>query len=163
MIGKSISHYRILGELSMGGVAAFRLKREGDCYWGCVSSCGLECGVPVVVAADRDQERLRRLGLARSQRLSQWNKCSSSQRRICFHSAEKGDGSQDLYGDGLWSVLSVSDLLLDPPLPRRLRALWGDWLHPTSLLHPLDLPHCPGRVYRSIGVDNNLPCLERTV
>ena len=30
MIGKSISHYRILGELSMGGIAAFRLKREGD-------------------------------------------------------------------------------------------------------------------------------------
>ncbi len=30
MIGKSIAHYRILGELSMGGVAAFRLKRERD-------------------------------------------------------------------------------------------------------------------------------------
>ena len=27
----------------------------------------------------------------------------------CFHSAKKGHGAQDLYGDGLWSVLSVSD------------------------------------------------------
>ena len=29
MIGKNISHYRILGKLSMGEVAAFRLEREG--------------------------------------------------------------------------------------------------------------------------------------
>ena len=62
-----------------------------------------------------------------------------------------------------FGVSSFSDFLFDLPLLRRLRAIWRDGLDSTCVLHPTDLPHCPGRVYRSIGVDDDLPCLDRTV
>jgi hypothetical protein len=105
----------------------------------------------------REPESLRPLSLAHSQTPSSTEQVQSCPPPDMFHWTKEGHGAQDLCGDGLWSVLSFSDFLFVLLLPRRLRAIWGDGLDSTCVLHP----HCSGRLYCSIGVDDNLPCLDR--
>ena len=53
MIGKSIAHYRMLEKLSMGGVAAFRLKQGGRWRIIIAYSLELESKIPVWKARSR--------------------------------------------------------------------------------------------------------------